>query len=210
MAYPPPVPTGTRINTTPQVNTHPNDHNLIHAALTDIINVLGSNPAGNAADIASNINLACPVGAVLPFAGSAAPSGWVICNGAQVSRTAYPQLYALIGTTYGTGNGSTTFNLPDLRGKFPVGAGGSGYADTLANTGGSPHAIIPNHNHSYVDYVRNNDGISSPGTYGLGPGYSGNVEVNNTYTTGNANAGEATTNKNLPPYLALNFIIRAQ
>lgn len=61
---------------------------------------------------------AISAGAVLGFAMAAAPTGWLKCNGAAVSRTAYAKLFAAIGTEYGAGNGSTTFNLPDLRGEF--------------------------------------------------------------------------------------------
>lgn len=60
-------------------------------------------------------------GAVQFFARSTAPAGWIKANGAAVSRTAYADLFAAIGTTFGAGNGSTTFNLPDLRGEFPRG-----------------------------------------------------------------------------------------
>lgn len=55
-------------------------------------------------------------GTVLPFAGEAAPNGWLLCYGQAISRTTYSTLFGIIGTTYGTGDGSTTFNLPDLRG----------------------------------------------------------------------------------------------
>ena len=64
-----------------------------------------------------------PVGSLTMFAGAAAPSGWLFCNGAAVSRSTYADLFAVVGTTYGAGNGSTTFNLPDLRDRAPVGAG---------------------------------------------------------------------------------------
>lgn len=57
-------------------------------------------------------------GSVMYFAAETAPVGWVKANGAEVSRTAYADLFSVVGTTYGTGNGSTTFNLPDLRGEF--------------------------------------------------------------------------------------------
>ena len=58
------------------------------------------------------------VGTVAFFARSSAPTGWLKCNGAAVSRTDYEDLFDSIGTTYGSGDGSTTFNLPDLRGEF--------------------------------------------------------------------------------------------
>lgn len=63
------------------------------------------------------------VGVVTPYAGSSAPSGWLICDGSAVSRTTYASLFAITSTTFGVGDGSTTFNLPDLRSRIPVGAG---------------------------------------------------------------------------------------
>lgn len=70
-----------------------------------------------------------PTGAVIPFAAAAAPAGWLLCNGAEVSRATYAILFAVIGETYGNGDGSTTFNLPDLRGRAVIG---------LDNLGGTP------------------------------------------------------------------------
>lgn len=64
-----------------------------------------------------------PPGSLMMFAGPAAPDGWLLCNGAAVSRTTYAALYAAIGTTHGAGDGSTTFNVPDRRGLVDVGAG---------------------------------------------------------------------------------------
>ena len=61
---------------------------------------------------------ALPAGFTCHFAGASAPTGWLACNGAAVSRVAYANLFAAIGATYGAGDGSTTFNLPDLRGEF--------------------------------------------------------------------------------------------
>jgi len=67
-----------------------------------------------------------PVGTYIQFAGAAAPTGFLACNGAAVSRTTYADLFAVISTTYGVGDGSTTFNLPDARGLVMVGAGAHG------------------------------------------------------------------------------------
>ena len=69
-----------------------------------------------------------PAGVVLPFAGAAAPAGWLLCGGQEVSRTTYAALYAAIGTTYGAGDGSTTFNLPDCRERILAGKGDMGGA----------------------------------------------------------------------------------
>ena len=78
-----------------------------------------------------------PIGAILAFGGTSAPAGWMICNGAAVSRTTYAALFAAIGTAFGAGDGSTTFNIPDLREATTKGAGETG--QTVGNhvkTGG--------------------------------------------------------------------------
>jgi microcystin-dependent protein len=62
-----------------------------------------------------------PTGVVLPFAGATAPTGWLLCYGQAVSRTTYADLFGVLGTAHGTGDGSTTFNLPDLRGRVAGG-----------------------------------------------------------------------------------------
>lgn len=67
-----------------------------------------------------------PIGTILPYGGATAPSGWFICDGTAVSRTSYSELFAVIGTSFGSGDGSTTFNLPDMRESVPKGAGLTG------------------------------------------------------------------------------------
>jgi len=62
-----------------------------------------------------------PIGTLLPYAGATSPTNWLLCDGAAVSRTTYAELFNIIGTAYGAGDGSTTFGLPDLRGRAPVG-----------------------------------------------------------------------------------------
>lgn len=88
--------------------------------------------------IVEDPNLAVvPVGAVQTYAGATAPSGWLLCDGAQVSRLTYKALFDIIGTAYGVGDGSTTFNIPDARGRFALGKAASGTGSTLAGTGGA-------------------------------------------------------------------------
>lgn len=80
-----------------------------------------------------------PTGTVIDFAGSSAPSDYLPCDGAAVSRTTYAALFAVLGGTWGAGNGSTTFNVPDLRRRVTMGSGGtsvSGPANTLGSVGG--------------------------------------------------------------------------
>ena len=76
-----------------------------------------------------------PIGSVKMYAGSSAPNKWLICDGSAVSRDTYAKLYAVIGTTYGAGNGSTTFNLPDFRGRTAIGVG------TGTASGATAHAL---------------------------------------------------------------------
>jgi len=99
-----------------------------------------------------------PCGIIQMFAGSTAPNGWLVCDGSTVSRSAYSDLFKIIGTTYGAGNSNTTFTLPDMRGRTPIGVGtGSGLtARTLAATTGVETvalstAELASHNHTATD-----------------------------------------------------------
>lgn len=78
--------------------------------------------------------VAIEVGTILPWSNSTLPSGYLNCDGTAVSRSTYSALFAIIGTDYGAGNGSSTFNLPDLQDKVPVGVSGS---KVVASTGGA-------------------------------------------------------------------------
>lgn len=84
---------------------------------------------GNVEGTASG-NLPMVVGAVLPFAGNTLPDGWLLCDGSAVDRTLYAALFNVIGTTYGSGDGSTTFNVPNLTNKFIEGSATSGTVKT--------------------------------------------------------------------------------
>lgn len=91
-----------------------------------------------------------PPGMVMMSAGVSVPNGWLACNGAAVSRTTYAALFAAIGTAYGVGNGSTTFNLPNLTDRFPV---GTSVTKTRGMTGGESEVTLltenlPSHNHT--------------------------------------------------------------
>lgn len=94
-----------------------------------------------------------PSGVMAPFAGSTAPGGWLLCDGTAVSRAQYSDLFATIGVAWGNGDGTTTFNLPDLRGRVPVGTNAGTFA-SLAATGGvesvtlsAAQSGLPSHSH---------------------------------------------------------------
>ncbi|MEZ0208563.1 MAG: phage tail protein [Candidatus Paceibacterota bacterium] len=108
--------------------------------------------------IASASSPLVPSGVIWPYGGSSAPTGFLMCDGSAVSRTTYADLFAAIGTTYGVGNGSSTFNLPNAQGRAPIGAGT--YTDTVsgsvtrtlgASLGAEKHVItvaeMASHNH---------------------------------------------------------------
>src|SRR5687767_8264134 len=82
--------------------------------------------------------IAVPPGVAVEYYGDVAPPGWLLCDGSAVSRAAYPGLWAALGTKYGAGDGSTTFNLPDKRGRMAIGRNPAvAGIDTLGETGGA-------------------------------------------------------------------------
>ena len=125
-----------------------------------------------------------PTGIVEFFAGSKAPKGWLVCDGSAVSRTDYDELFEVIGTTYGEGDGSTTFNLPNLIDRFAEGGKSVGTKKEagLPNiTGSAEEHCLTNcpqdSSQQYADgalsweiakhITGNSDGVSSPKNYGL-------------------------------------------
>ena len=126
-----------------------------------------------------------PVGKIDMYAGVTAPDGWLLCDGSAVDRTTYAELFRIIGTTYGIGDGSTTFNLPNMQGRVPVGVGTeSSVTYSLGGTGGNKDAIVPYHNHTASNgkvtdkaaFNTNNSGscsISSSGAH-VHAGYNNN------------------------------------
>jgi len=112
-----------------------------------------------------------PVGSLIDFAGSVAPTGWLLCDGAAVSRTTYSSLFAVIGVTWGVGDAATTFNVPDLRGRGTIGSGsGSGLTTrTLAQSGGEEtHTIaeaeLPAHTHFMLADVDSSSNVTASTT----------------------------------------------
>lgn len=163
-------------------------------------------------------------GFIIQYATTTSPSGWLLCDGSAVSRTTYSALFSVVGTTYGVGNGSTTFNVPDLRGRVAVGYGqGSGLTNrTMANTGGAEtHTLttteMPSHNHGVNDpahshtyqtfdsiggAIGNVNGTNAGGRYYNQNTYGAYTGISIQY------AGSNGAHNNMQPYVVVNFIIK--
>lgn len=160
-----------------------------------------------------------PAGAVMTYAGTSAPAGWLLCFGQAVSRTTYAPLFAVIGSLYGAGDGSTTFNLPDLRGRVAAGKDDMGgtsanrltglsggvNGDVLGAAGGAEsHTLtisqIPSHDHPYT---------ASGDIGGTQVGYdtfNNPVFYNRAKTTSATGGGDA--HNNVQPTIVFNAIIK--
>lgn len=162
-----------------------------------------------------------PTGGVMSYISNTAPTGWLLCDGAAVSRTTYADLFTIIGTTYGAGNGTTTFNVPNLKGRVPVGRDSAQTEfDALAETGGSKtHTLtssempahIHSHAHTHVVAGRTVNVSTGAGATALAVS-GGSVALTG---SGAADPGNDTTStggggahNNLQPYLVLNYIIK--
>jgi microcystin-dependent protein len=159
---------------------------------------------------------AIPTGTVCLFAGATAPDGWAICNGAAISRVTYAELFAVIASIYGAGDGSTSFNIPDLRGRVGIGSGTGTATDATAHsigTAGGTEGVtltaaqsgVPAHTHPDIQATNVGGGASNTlNVSGNGP-ITGNA-------TGQINANVATgasaAHSNLSPFLTLNYMIK--
>ena len=169
-----------------------------------------------------------PTATIVPWSSASVPSGFLECDGAAVSRSTYSALFAIVGTTYGAGNGSTTFNVPDLTDNVPVGKSNNkalastGGANTVAvtpsgNISGSTAnatlstAQLASHSHSGAASLSGGNtagppsnqvalGITNTGNTGSGQGHSHNMSANFSGTASNPSV--------LQPYLTLIYIIK--
>lgn len=155
-------------------------------------------------------NLLLPSGSVIEYAGDTAPNGWLICDGSAISRQKYSKLFEVIGTIYGSGDGDSTFNLPNLKGKIPVGLNlDDSDFNILGKTGGEKTHIlkvneIPSHNHRQTVTASRSGSGSTYASWNANNLF-GNTDkaARNTLNTG---GGEA--HNNLQPYITLNYIIK--
>lgn len=169
-----------------------------------------------------------PTGSLLMYAATTAPTGWLLCDASTVSRTTYSVLFGVIGTTYGAGDGSTTFTLPDFRGRSPVGSGtGTATGATAMTLGSTPTsgaggeqthilttAEMPSHTHTQDAHTHSS---SSGGKFltdaAGGSTAGGSVGAASTALTAattatNQNTGGGGAHNILPPMAVVNFIIK--
>lgn len=169
-------------------------------------------------------------GLIVDYGGTSAPSGWLLCDGSAVSRSTYSALFSAIGTNYGAGNGSTTFNVPDFRGRSGVGTGtGSGLtARSIGATGGEEtHVLVTaelaTHGHTLTDPghvhtvglpdMNPPTGGAAAGVTGIGTSSATTDNFNNAaanHVTGitMATTGSDTAHNTMHPFLVATKIIK--
>jgi microcystin-dependent protein len=146
-----------------------------------------------------------PPGSILGWGAAAAPTGWLLCDGSAVSRTTYAALFSAIGTTFGAGDGSTTFTLPNFKGKVLVGLNGADSDfDAINETGGEKTHTLTTDEIPPLDVA-----ISSSWTVATG------ANTNITRVTDTAEggftvktSGGSGAHNNLQPYITINYIIK--
>lgn len=152
-----------------------------------------------------------PVGSIHAYAAAAAPTGYSLCDGGTLSRTTEAALFAVIGTTYGAGDGSTTFNKPNLKGRIPVGLDSAQTEfNTLNKSGGAKtHTLsvteMPSHNHAPTSGNANFWGYNDADTEATIASGSA-FDIRGATTTGSTGGDGA--HNNLQPYLVVNYIIK--
>lgn len=170
-------------------------------ATTYVSNLANVATSGDYNDLTNKPSIpSIPVGALHQFAGSSAPTGYLLCDGAAISRTTYSDLFGVVGTTYGSGDGSTTFNLPDLRQRFPIGVATSGTGSTIGSTGGT------------IDHIHT---VDPPNTTSTGPSATSNVTntlatfpVASSSSTHDVDISQFNSGTANPPFIALHYIIK--
>ena len=131
------------------VNTYTTNYNLAKPANGDVDWHIPINGNFDTIDttMKDNANRICPTGSIIMYGAATAPTGWLECDGSAVSRTTYSSLFAIVGTTFGVGDGSTTFNLPDLRGEFVRGWDNERGVDKNRIFGSTQEDEFKSHNH---------------------------------------------------------------
>jgi len=154
-------------------------------------------------------------GMVMLWTTGSAPTGWLLCDGSEVSRTTYSDLFAVIGTTYGAGDGSTTFNLPDFSDSALFGVDGTADFLDLTTSGGSSthsHSVgshtlttseMPSHDHSNV-----HDGSQDQSDAGSFSVAEPNRQALGSRGGGGSHNHGISSDDNTPPSLVLNYVVK--
>lgn len=188
-----------------------NDTNLNQMQL-NIENAINAQVAGDT----------LPIGSIVPYTSDTIPENWLLCNGQAVSRTTYSILFGIIGTTYGVGDGSTTFNLPNLKGKVAVGKDSTQTEfDTLGETGGNKtvshthelsngYAQIQIRSEGQVQYNEVNVGANTWVANYQGAGTTaGDISATGNYGAKLGGSSNSTSIDVTQPYIITNYIIKA-
>lgn len=176
------------------------------------------------------------VGEIIMFSGSDEPQDWLFCDGRAISRQTFEELFAVIGTTFGAGDGETTFNIPDFKGRFPIGTGAISAGDSAAEsywggaTAGSVNVPLgqrageawhtlttnqmPSHIHKFQRqqwYSADSEvsGTTSGSIYSWKSGTGGTTSkaYNNSNTEMYGPTGGGQAHNNMTPFIGINFII---
>ena len=227
------VPNGTTV----QVYCDGTNFYSAQTASAGNFNVNGNLSVGGNLTVSGSSTIV-PAGVIQMWPTASPPTGFLLCTGAAVSRTTYAALFAVVGTTFGAGDGSTTFNLPNYTNRMP-------YGTTVGATGGSADSTLPSHTHGINDpghahgasssssvydpghahsittgnsgsyggpYIQSRGGTEQGGgTNGASTGISvsTSTSISGAYTgISTQTAGVSPTGTNLPPYLGINFIIK--
>lgn len=144
-----------------------------------------------------------PSGVIFPYGAATAPTGFLLCDGTAISRTEHADLFSIIGTTYGSGDGSTTFNVPNIKGRIPVGLDSAQTEfDALGETGGAKtHTLTESEMPAHTHDVSGGSTNASIGGFG---NFAGGSSGATSSSTGGGNA-----HNNLQPYIVLNYIIKS-
>lgn len=170
----------------------------------------------NATNLAESSSGRVPIGALMPYAGLATPAGWLLCKGQSLARSSYPDLFKAIGTLYGAAD-AQSFSVPDLRTRVPVGVSDNHVTfGQMGSKGGEErHTLLvselPAHTHILKGVGKTFKGGLEQTNLGAGSGWT---TVTNYTAAGNPNLEAAATgsnnpHNNMPPYIVLNYIIRA-
>lgn len=174
--------------------------NTLETPSTSTMEVVAYGPAGSAE----------PTGVITMYGGTSPPSGWLICDGTAYSRTTYATLFAVISTTYGVGDASTTFNVPDFRGRSPMGSGtGTATGATAHAMGSQPTTSIggeETHVQQIGEMVLHTHNVNVSGVAGIAIPLANGGAVGATNTT--SSAGSSTAANITHPISTVNFIIK--